>query len=156
MKSNQEIIDLLNFLLADELTAINQYFVHAEMCADWGYEGLHESIEERAITEMKHAEGLIARILFLEGTPVVGKLNELHIAESVEDMLASDHAAELGAIKGYREGIKLAVDHLDFGTRELLESNLKQEEEHIDYIEEQQDQIEQMGIQNYLTTVTEE
>ena len=106
MKGKPEIIEKLNFLLADELTAVNQYFVHAEECGDWGYEVLHESIEKRSIGEMKHAEKLISRILFLEGTPVVDKLNKMHIADSVPGMLENDKNAEVEAIKNYNEAIK--------------------------------------------------
>jgi bacterioferritin len=153
MKGKPEIIEKLNYLLADELTAINQYFVHAEECGDWGYEALHHSIEERSIGEMKHAEKLISRILFLEGTPVVDKLNKMHIADSVTGMLENDRKAEVDAIKNYNEAIKLAAELLDNGTKELLDGILKDEEAHIDYIEEQLDQIEQMGLEHYLTTI---
>ena len=153
MKGKPEIIDKLNFLLADELTAVNQYFVHAEECGDWGYEVLHETIEKRSIGEMKHAEKLISRILFLEGTPTVDKLNKMHIADSVPGMLENDRKAEMEAIKNYNEAIKLASELLDNGTKELLDSILKDEESHLDYIEEQLDQIEQMGLEHYLTTI---
>lgn len=156
MKGKKEIIDSLNFLLADELTAINQYFVHAEMCGDWGYETLHEVIEKRAIGEMKHAEAIISRILFLEGTPVVDKLNPIHIADNVEDMLKNDRKAEQGAIHEYNKAVKLAADLLDNGTKKFLDSILEDEEDHLDFIEEQLDQIEQMGLKNYLSTVTKE
>jgi bacterioferritin len=150
MKGNQRVIDALNSLLADELTAINQYMVHSEMCANWGYEKLHKQTEKRAIDEMKHAEKLIGRILFLEGLPVVSKLNDLHIGESVEAQLKDDWDAEAGAIKAYNDAIKQAVELGDNGTRELLESILKEEEDHIDWLEAQLDQIKQMGIQLYL------
>ena len=153
MKGKTEIIEKLNFLLADELTAVNQYFVHAEECGDWGYAVLHHSIEERSIGEMKHAEKLISRILFLEGTPTVDKLNKMHIADSVPGMLENDRKAEVEAIKNYNEAIKLASDLLDNGTKELLDGILKDEEAHLDYIEEQLDQIAQMGLEHYLTTV---
>ncbi|HNZ16622.1 MAG: bacterioferritin [Anaerolineaceae bacterium] len=153
MKGKPEIIDKLNFLLADELTAINQYFVHAEECGDWGYESLHHAIEERAIEEMKHAEKLISRILFLEGTPVVDKLNKMHIAGTINGMLENDHKAEVEAIANYNAAIKLSADLLDHGTKELLNSILKDEEAHLDFIEEQIDQIKQMGLEQYLTTV---
>ena len=153
MKGKPEIIEKLNFLLADELTAVNQYFVHAEECGDWGYEVLHESIEKRSIGEMKHAEKLISRILFLEGTPVVDKLNKMHIADSVPGMLENDKNAEVEAIKNYNEAIKLASELLDNGTKELLDGILKDEESHLDYIEEQLDQIEQIGLEHYLTTI---
>jgi len=153
MKGKAEIIEKLNFLLADELTAVNQYFVHAEECGDWGFEVLHHSIEKRSIDEMKHAEKLIARILFLEGTPVVTKLNKMHISDTVPGMLENDRKAEVDAIKNYNEAIKLAAELLDNGTKELLDGILKDEEAHIDYIEEQLDQISQMGLEHYLTTV---
>lgn len=150
MKGNEKIIEKLNVLLADELTAVNQYIVHSEMCADWGYGRLHEAIERRAIEEMKHAEQLIGRILFLEGRPVVSNLNQITIGADVEAQLKNDWAAEEGAVKAYNEGIRLATEVGDNGTRELLESTLKDEEAHIDWLEAQLDQIEQMGIQNYL------
>ena len=150
MKGNQKVIDFINFLLADELTAVSQYMVHAEMCADWGYTELAEAIEKRAIEEMKHAETHIGRILFLEGTPIVSNLNPMHIGPDVLTMLKNDHASEEGAIGAYNKGIKLCVEESDNGTREMLEGILKDEEAHIDWIEAQLDQIEQMGIQNYL------
>ena len=151
MQGNEKIIVKLNFLLADELTAISQYMVQAEMCANWGYKGLAEVIEKRAIDEMKHAEKHIGRILFLEGRPVVSELNKIHIGDDVESQHKNDWEAENGAIKGYNDAIKLAVEVGDNGTRELLESILKDEEDHIDWIEAQLDQIKQMSIQVYLS-----
>ena len=150
MKGNERVIDKLNMLLADELTAISQYMVHSEMCANWGYEKLHKAAEKRAIDEMKHAERLIGRVLFLEGMPVVSKLNKINIGSDIEAQHKNDWAAEEGAVKSYNEGIRLAVEVGDNGTRELLESILKDEENHIDWLEAQLDQIKQMGIQNYL------
>jgi bacterioferritin len=150
MKGNERVIDKLNMLLADELTAISQYMVHSEMCANWGYEKLHKAAEKRAIDEMKHAEKLIGRVLFLEGMPVVSKLNKINIGSDIEAQHKNDWAAEEGAVKAYNEGIRLAVEVADNGTRELLESILKDEEDHIDWLEAQLDQIKQMGIQNYL------
>ncbi len=154
MKGNKKLIDKLNFLLADELTAINQYMVHSEMCADWGYEKLHKHFEKRAIDEMKHAEKLIGRIIFLEGTPVVSKLGKISIGADVSKQLANDHEAEMGAIKAYNEVIKLAGDVADFATREMLENILMDEDRHIDEIEELQDQISQMTLQVFLSTQT--
>ncbi len=154
MKGNKKVIERLNALLADELTAINQYIVHSEMCANWGYERLHEAVEKRAITEMKHAERLIERILFLEGMPIVSKLNEIQIGSDVKAQFESDLAAERMAVKAYNEGIELAVESGDNGTRALLESILADEEDHVDWLEAQLDQIEQIGIQNYLTEQT--
>ena len=150
MKGEKKVVDRLNVLLADELTAINQYMVQSEMCDNWGYEKLHKSIEKRAIDEMKHAEKLIARILFLEGTPNVSKLNKINIGADVESQHKNDLKSEQGAVRAYNEGIRMAVEAGDNGTRELLEGILKDEEDHIDWIEAQLDQIEQMGIQNYL------
>jgi len=150
MKGNEEVLATLNQLLADELTAINQYMVHAEMCDNWGYKELDEAIQARAITEMRHAERLIARILFLEGKPIVSNLNPIHIGADVAAQHKNDWQAERDAIEAYNEGIRLAVDIGDNGTRELLESILVDEEDHIDWIEAQQDQIAQMGIENYL------
>lgn len=156
MKGNNQIIDALNFLLADELTAISQYMVHSEMCANWRYTQLHEAIEKRAIDEMKHAEKHIGRLLFLEGQPVVSNLNPMNIGASVEEQLNDDWSAENGAIKAYNDAIRLAVEVGDNGTREMLESILKDEEEHIDWVEAQLDQIKQMGIQNYLAMQLED
>ena len=155
MKGSPKVIDVLNHLLADELTAINQYMVHSEMCANWGYEKLHEAIEKRAITEMHHAEKLIARIIFLEGKPIVSQLNPLHIGEEVEVQLKGDLQAEYDAIKAYNAAIRLAVDEGDHGTCALLESILQDEEDHADWIEAQLDQISHMGLQNYLVEQTD-
>jgi len=156
MKGNEKILETLNELLADELTAINQYMVQSEMCADWGYEKLHEAIEKRAIDEMKHAEKLIGRIIFLEGKPVVNNLNKINIGQTVDAQHKNDHEAEEMAIKAYNDSIRLAVEIGDNGTRDLLEEILEDEEEHIDWIESQLDQIEQMGLQVYLGEQLEE
>lgn len=150
MKGNTQVIETLNQLLADELTAINQYMVHSEMCADWGYERLHEAIEKRAIEEMRHAEKLIGRILFLEGTPIVSNLNKITIGPKVETQIKNDALAETDAVKMYNQGIRQAVELGDNGTRDLLESILADEEVHLDWLEAQLDQIDQLGIQNYL------
>ncbi len=150
MKGDEKVINVLNTQLADELTAINQYIVHSEMCSNWGYMNLHDVVEKRAIQEMKHAEMLIARILFLEGKPVVSALNKINIGADVKSQLENDCAAETDAIKTYNEAIKLARDLGDNGSRELLISILKDEEDHLDWLEAQLDQIAQMGIQNYL------
>ncbi|MGD8625765.1 MAG: bacterioferritin [Anaerolineae bacterium] len=155
MQGNEQVLATLNQLLADELTAINQYMVHAEMCDNWGYEELDEMIQARAITEMKHAEKLIARIIFLEGTPIVSNLNPIHIGADVATQHENDWLAERDAIGSYNEGIQVAVQVGDNGTRELLESILVDEEDHIDWIEAQQDQIAQMGIKNYLAQQTD-
>ena len=154
MKGNDKLIEKLNFLLADELTAINQYIVHSEMCANWGYVKLHENFEKRAIDEMKHAEKLIARILFLEGIPIVSRLKDIKIGEDVAKQLKNDHSAESDAIKSYNEAIKFAGEVSDFATREVLEKILNDEDMHIDKIEEQQDQIDQMTLPIFLSMQT--
>lgn len=150
MKGHEKIIALLNDLLADELTAISQYMVHSEMCVNWGYKKLHEAAEKRAIEEMKHAEKLIGRILFLEGQPIVSQLNKINIGAAVEAQLKNDLAAEAGAIQAYNDGIRLCLELGDNGSRELIDDNLHDEEEHLDWLEAQLDQINQMGLQNYL------
>jgi bacterioferritin len=152
MKGNQKIIDSMNSLLADELTAVSQYMVHANICANWGYDKLDKVIEKRAIDEMKHAEKLIARIIFLEGKPIVSTLREFTISDKVPEMFDNDHVFEDGAIAAYNKAIKLAGDVADFATREMLESILQDEDKHIDGIEEVQDEIKQMGIQIFLST----
>src|SRR5512136_382887 len=151
MKGNDKILATLNELLADELTAISQYMVHSEMCDNWGYDKLHKAIEAQAVDEMHHAEWLIGRIIFLEGTPVVSKLNPMKIAAKVADMAAYDEEAELGAIRAYNAAIRLAHEVDDQGTADLLTKILKMEEDHEDWNEQQGDQIAQMGLQNYLT-----
>jgi len=152
MKGDKKLIEALNLLLAEELTAINQYMVHSEMAANWGYTKLHESFEKRAIDEMKHAEALIGRVLFLEGTPIVSKLGPMSIGADVPKQLAGDHGLEATAIKSYNSAIILAGEVRDYATREILEKILKDEDQHIDQIEEFQDQIEQMGLQFFLST----
>jgi len=152
MKGDAKIIESLNSLLADELTAINQYMVHSEMCANWGYGKLHEHFEKRAITEMKHAEKLIGRILFLEGIPIVTNLKKIRIGSDIPKQLANDHAAEEGAITAYNAAIKLAGELNDFATREVLERILSDEDGHIDEIEALRDQISHMTLPVFLTT----
>jgi bacterioferritin len=151
MKGNPKLIATLNDLLADELTAISQYMVHSEMAEAWGYKKLHESFEKRAIDEMKHAEILIGRILFLEGSPTVSKLNKMMIGADVPKQLAGDRGLEMGAIKSYNEAIVLAGEVKDFATRQILEKILADEDKHIDQIEEMQDQIQQMTLQIFLS-----
>jgi bacterioferritin len=152
MKGNAKVIETLNALLADELTAINQYIVHAEMCENWGYDALHGMIRKRAITEMKHAEMHIARILFLEGKPTVSVLRQMSIGPEVPKMFESDHHLELGAVTKYNAAVQLAADVGDNATRDMLIGILKDEDSHVDEIEAQLDQIGQMGIGIYLST----
>ena len=151
MKGNPRIIQTLNSLLADELTSISQYMVHSGMCENRGYSKLHDHFEKRAIDEMKHAEKLIGRILFLEGTPVVSKLLDMHIGADVPAMLENDRKAEEGAMKAYNAAIVVGGEVEDFATRELLEKILLDEDRHTDEIEELQDQIKQMGVQVFLS-----
>jgi bacterioferritin len=150
MKGNDKLIQALNGLLADELTAINQYVVHAEMAENWGYGKLKKSVRARSITEMKHTEKLIERILFLEGTPIVGELNKIHIGADVPQQCANDLASEMTAVASYNNAVKLATDVGDHATREILEEILKDEDGHVNEIEEKLDQIKQMGVQHSL------
>jgi bacterioferritin len=151
MKGDVKLIEVLNDLLADELTAISQYMVHSEMCDTWGYGKLHKAIEGQAIDEMHHAEWLIGRILFLEGMPVVSKLNEMKIGKTVLEMVSNDQEAELGAIRAYNAGIALADEVSDKSTADLLTTILKMEEGHHDWATKQSAQIAQMGLENYLS-----
>ncbi|UCG38839.1 MAG: bacterioferritin [bacterium] len=150
MKGNKKLIEALNGRLAEELGAINQYFVHSELCENYGYGVLHAAIKARSITEMKHAEKLIERILFLDGLPIVTKLGPVSIGRKVEEMHQKDRMAEEDAVKKYNATIQLAAEVGDNGTKTLLEEILKDEESHLDWLEVQLDQIEQMGIQCYL------
>ena len=151
MKGNDKIIEALNHLLADELTAISQYMVHSEMCDNWGYEKLHKAIEAQAIDEMHHAEWLIGRIIFLEGIPIVSKLNPIKIGKTVPEMIANDKEAEIGAVNAYNSATRLAHEVDDQATVDLLIKILKMEEDHEDWNEIQESQIEQMGLQVYLS-----
>jgi bacterioferritin len=155
MKGNEKLIAVLNQLLADELTAISQYMVHSELCDSWGYEKLHKAIERQAIDEMHHAEWLIQRIIFLEGMPVVTKLNSMQIGHSVQDIIGNDEEAEQGAVKAYNDGIALAQGVGDQSTADLLIKILKMEEGHVDWAEKQRAQIKQMGLESYLGNQTE-
>jgi bacterioferritin len=150
MQGNPKVIDELNARLAEELTAINQYMVHAEMCEDWHYGRLAEPIKQRSIVEMKHAERLIERILFLDGRPVVSTLNQIHIGAAVPEMHTNDLAGEVEAVKAYNESIRVCAELKDDGTKEMLESILADEEDHVDWLEAQLAQIEQAGRENYL------
>jgi len=150
MKGNDKLIAVLNELLADELTAISQYMVHSEMCDNWGYDALHKAIEHQAKDEMHHAEWLIQRIIFLEGMPIVSKLNPLKIGTTVPEMVRYDQEAELAAVRAYNRAIRLAHEVDDQATVDLLIKIVKMEEDHEDWGEIQLTQIEQMGLGNYL------
>jgi bacterioferritin len=154
MKGDNALLAALNRLLADELTAISQYMVHSEMCDNWGYNSLHKAIERQAMDEMHHAEWLIRRIIFLEGTPVVDKLNPIEIGHTVSEMVCNDQKAELAAVHAYNAAIGLARDVADQATADLLAQILKMEEGHTDWAEMQRAQIEQMGLENYLANQT--
>jgi bacterioferritin len=150
MKGDAKVIALLNDVLCNELTAINQYFLHARMCENWGYERLWKKIRAESIDEMKHADEVIQRILYLEGLPNLQKLGKLEIGETVVEQLKSDLAVEKRAIPVLNAGIALCRDKGDNGTAELLEEILVDEEEHADWLEAQLTLVEQVGAQNYL------
>ncbi len=151
-KGNAKVIEVLNEVLTGELTAINQYFLHAEMCRDWGYEKLYAVIRKESIDEMRHAETLIERVLYLEGIPNVQRLGRIRIGETVEEQLKSDLALENEAIPRLQRGVELCTELGDHGTRQLLDAILKSEEEHVDWLEAQLELIDQVGIQNYLAS----
>ncbi len=150
MKGNEKLITVLNSLLADELTAINQYMVHSEMCENWGYGKLHKAIRSQAMDEMHHAEWLIERIIFFDGAPTVSKLNPMKIGKTVLEMISNDNGDELDAVNAYNSAIKLAREICDQGSADLLTKILKMEEGHVDWAEKQRAQIDQMGLENYL------
>ena len=154
MKGSTKVIEALNRALTEEMTAINQYVVHAEMAANWGYEKLHEFSEDLAVQEMKHAEKLVGRILFLEGIPIINKYNTITIGSDVPSYLKNDLGTETDAVKMYNEISQLCVAEKDQGTKELVDDILRDEEGHVDGLEERLDQIAQMGLGNYLSTVT--
>jgi bacterioferritin len=150
MKGDSRIIEVLNDVLTAELTAINQYFVHAEMCENWGYSRLHKIIRKHSIGEMKHAEELIERVLFLEGIPNVQRLGKINIGENVPEMMKVDYALEIEALPRLNQGIELCRELGDNNSRHLLEEILEEEEDHVDWLEAQQALLEQVGVQNYL------
>ncbi|HXU72947.1 MAG TPA: bacterioferritin [Polyangia bacterium] len=151
MKGDPQIIDLLNKVLTAELTAINQYFIHARMCENWGYERLWKKVRAESIGEMKHADELIARILYLDGVPNLQRLGKVNVGETVAEQMRLDLDVEKEAIKMLNEGIEQARAAGDNGSRELLESILHGEEEHANWLEAQLTLIAQVGEQNYLS-----
>jgi len=155
MKGNSKVLDKLNQALRDELTAVNQYFVHAEMCENWKYERLAKFIKKQSIDEMKHAEKLLERILFLDGTPNMDHL-ALTIGADVREMIQSDLKLELGAVASYNESIRTCVENRDNGSRDLFVSLLKDEEGHVDWLEAQLHQIKELGYERYLSMQMEE
>jgi bacterioferritin len=154
MKGNQKVIAGLNEALSEELTAINQYFLHAEMCESWGFARLSGTEKKQSIDEMKHAEQIIERILFLDGAPNMAKYHKLNIGKTVPEMLASDLKLELEAVGMYNRLVAEAVEANDNGSAELFKKLLKDEEAHVDELEEQLSRIEAMGLQNYLALQT--
>jgi bacterioferritin len=150
MRGNAKLIEVLNEILTAELTAINQYFIHAKMCENWGYRRLAEHIRGESIGEMKHADRLIERILYLEGVPNVQRLGKVRVGETVAEQFKLDYKVEEEAIPRLNKAIALAVEVSDNGTRDLLEEILESEEEHADWIEAQLELIKQVGEQNYL------
>ncbi|RMH37043.1 MAG: bacterioferritin [Nitrospirae bacterium] len=151
MKAKEGVIDYLNKLLTNELTAINQYFVHAEMCGHWGYDRLHDKVRSHAIDEMKHAEEVIEHILYLEGVPNMQRLGTVTIGETVPEQFKADLKLELDNVALLREAIAHCAKVGDFTTRHKLEEIIKSEEEHIDWLETQQETIKQVGLENYLS-----
>jgi len=150
MKGNPKVIDELNKALREELTAVNQYFLHAEMCENWGYNKLADYIKKQSIGEMKHAEALMERILFLDGTPSMQPM-ELTIGGNVQKMIESDLALEISAVKQYNAAVQIATELKDNGTRDLLVILLKDEEDHVDWLEAQLHQIRELGYERYLS-----
>ena len=150
MKGSAKVIEELNKALREELTAINQYFLHAEMYENWGYDKLADFIKKQSIGEMKHAEVLMERILFLDGAPTMKPL-ELTVGKNVKEMLQSDLDLELGAVKDYNAAIQVAVAEKDNGSRDLFVTLLKDEEGHVDWLEAQMHMISELGYERYLT-----
>ena len=150
MKGNPKVIEQLNRALREELTAINQYFLHAEMCEAWGYSGLAHNIKMQSIGEMKHAEKIMERILFLDGVPNMEPL-ALNIGASVREMIESDLKLEVEAVTMYNEMVQVAYEQKDNGSRDLFVELLKDEEEHVDWLEAQAHQIKELGYERYLT-----
>jgi bacterioferritin len=150
MKGNAKLIEAFNEILTGELTGINQYFIHAKMCQNWGYKRLADKNRHESVEEMKHADELIERILFLEGVPNIQRLGKVKVGESVPEQLALDLALEMEAVARLNKGIALAVEVGDNTSRDLLEHVLVSEEEHIDWLEAQLELIKQVGAENYL------
>ena len=152
MEGNPKVIETLNEVLSSEIMAINQYFVHAKMCENWGYMLLYEDTEKRAVEEMKHAEILIERILYLDGIPIITKFDKINVGKTVKEQAENDLALEKVAIKRLQKSIKLCFEEGDGGSRELLEHTLVDEEQHANDLESYIQQIKDMGIENFLVT----
>jgi bacterioferritin len=150
MQGDPKVIDALNSALKEELTAINQYFIHAEMCENWGYKKLSDYIKKQSIDEMKHAEALMERILFLDGTPRMAETLPLSVGQDVRSQISNDLKLELGAVSMYNNYAKLAAEAADNASRELFIRLLHDEEHHVDWLETQLGLIDKLGIENYL------
>lgn len=150
MQGNPAVIDVLNAVLTAELTAINQYFIHAKMCKNWGFDRIAARVKHESIDEMKHADELIERILYLDGVPNLQRLNKVNVGETVPEQLKLDLALEYEALERLNQGIRLCREVNDHGSEELLRKILVSEEEHVDWLEAQLSQVEQIGAQNYL------
>lgn len=151
MKAKKGVVEFLNQILTEELTVINQYFLHAKMCANWGYDRLEHKVKERSFSEMKDADKIIEHILYLEGVPNVQRLGTVKVGESVSEQLKSDLAKEKDMVKLLTEAIQHCTTVGDFTTRHMLEDMVNDEDEHIDWLETQQETIEQVGLENYLS-----
>lgn len=150
MKGSEQVITVLNQVLRKELTGINQYFVHAKMCKNWGYERLYKALWEESMGEMKHADEIVERILFLEGVPNISAYDKILVGANVKQQLENDLALEGAALTVLHPGIKTCVEAGDDSSRELLEHIVVDEEKHVDWIEAQLHQINEVGYQNYL------
>jgi bacterioferritin len=150
MKGSKEVLIVLAEVLTAELTAINQYFIHAKLCKNWGYNQLADYLKHESIDEMKHADAIIDRILYLDGIPDLQKYMKINVGSNMNELLAHDLALEYGAVDRLNKGIDICVAEKDNGSRELLEKILISEEEHIDWIETQQSIIKDIGIEKYL------
>ncbi len=154
MRGNTEVIAQLNLALREELTAINQYFLHAEMCHNWGYRRLGDYIRKQSIDEMKHAEELMERLLFLDATPTMSPM-DLSIGSNVKQQLEADLKLEVNAVEMYNKAVQISRDAGDDASRELFSRLLKDEEEHVDWLEAQLHQIKEIGYERYLSNQTE-
>lgn len=150
MKGNPKVIKLLNEALKEELTAVNQYFLHAEMCENWHYDKLGSYIKKQSIDEMRHAESIIERILFLDGAPEMTETLKITIGKNVKEQIQSDLELELAAVKMYNNAVKVCREESDNASRELFEKLLKDEEDHVDWLEAQMHQISEMSYERYL------
>ena len=150
MKGNKKVLELLNDVLTGELTSVNQYFVHAKMCRNWGYLGLAERVKKESIDEMKHADELIERILYLGGLPNLQRLSKVRVGETVPEQLRADRDTEVEAVARLNKGIALCVEVGDNGSRELLARILTSEEEHLDWLETQLGLVDTLGEVDYL------